>query len=359
MSSPSTHHPSREIILALLPLQQLAADPDIRFYATRFAEGLAEQLAHYRTIHLIYLRSSNNKHTSQQLSVDYWIKGSFRLLGKQARIGIQLQRGDDQQVAFAERYHASLDNLNSLQEQIVGQIVRHVQAAPVQHHRPLTPQTTDTHTPWLPGMTHLKQGADQLGIFLQQIAGQGRGETASPNVSTHRLVFRQQSERWEIGYQIQAGYLRDQKGFHDIRRLLARPHQEIHCLELMDAAWIQQHDTLSLDAKTKRNYQERILHLQESMRQAEEKQAYQQAARLKQEYEQLLAHLSSALGLGQKAYQQDSPTEKARALISHRIKKAFRSIKKENAALAQHLENSIQTGVFCMYGPQHIPQWNL
>jgi len=44
--------------------------------------------------------------------------------------------------------------------------------------------------------------------------------------------------------------------------------------------------------------------------------------------------------------------------VSKAIGEAVAAIQQEHPALGQHLRNSIQTGAFCRYQPEHLVSWD-
>lgn len=597
MSDTSTTTKGQELTLAVLPFQYLSADPDIAFYAQGFAEDLIVHLARYRVLNLISAHSSRllnmENLNDEKLQLDYWIKGSFRMLGKQLRIGIQLIRAHDNQLVFAERYHESLDSLFSLQDDITEQIVSHLQESLnlslLQQARQKNITQLAAYDCWLRGMEQLKKGTPQsdeaarayfhqalavdpnypraytglslsyfnewscqlwdrwevsqkgalqyalqavaldendyvsltvLGrIYLYQAeyekaehllrkslrinpsdtdnlvhiaAGLGflgypeeaeklflkakrlnplnedwghavgcfiyfeleqyeksiawglkanfektwvdlpsflaaayfhlgelekmqsywhqfeqqyqdrikQGAAIMPqealqwtvNVNPYKntsplipffqhigsqtlklpnekpgdlsqalppSIFRKGAGLWEMAYAGKRIFLADLKGFHDLHKLISSAAQEIHCLELMQAAVVEQADVYSLDEQAKQQYRAKLVSLQEDIKEAESFQDYEKASSLQKEYEQILTHLSSALGLGQKARKQNTQVEKARSATTWRIRSAIKKIKAEHPKLAKHLENAVSTGVFCMYSPEQQLDWEL
>ena len=83
----------------------------------------------------------------------------------------------------------------------------------------------------------------------------------------------------------------------------------------------------------------------------------EKANALREEYDQLVDHLSKSLGLGGKIRKTDSPVERARSAVTWRIRSAIKKIEKAHPSLGKHLSKSIDTGTFCSYSPEKEYDW--
>ena len=81
--------------------------------------------------------------------------------------------------------------------------------------------------------------------------------------------FRCEEGVWSIAYEGAGARLIALKGFHDIARLLARPNEPLHCLELSGSAVVSNSADEVLDLQARREYRRRIEELQEELEQAE------------------------------------------------------------------------------------------
>ncbi len=164
---------------------------------------------------------------------------------------------------------------------------------------------------------------------------------------------------WDISFKGTSILLKDAKGLHDIHKLISSPGQETHCMELMGSTLEDGSGTPVLDDQAKADYHQRIADLQAEMNQAEEMNDTGRLDKLRGEYDAILDHLSSSLGLKGKAREAGSAAEKARSAITWRIRSAIKKIEKAHPELAQHLKNSINTGTFCSYKPEILMDWQL
>ncbi len=164
---------------------------------------------------------------------------------------------------------------------------------------------------------------------------------------------------WKIHYNGKTTFHKNAKGFHDIHKLLSFPNQEFHCLDLMGAATDERNTIASVDAKAKSQYLNRINELQQDIQEAEDMNQIETVSRLQEEYDALLEHLSSSLGMGGKTRKLSSTMEKARSAITWRIRNTIKKIDKTHPELGKHLGNSIKTGVQCVYRPEVPLEWVL
>ncbi len=171
-------------------------------------------------------------------------------------------------------------------------------------------------------------------------------------------VFKKKDNVWTFTYLKKTVQLTDAKGFGDIARLLENPGKQFHCNELIGGG-IVEHQTEVFDEKAKREYQRKILELQEDIRSAEENNDSGQLTLFQHEYEQLLHHLESSLDLrGKKRYFQRS-NDKARSAVTQRIKGSIKKFEKTHPELYKHLRLSVKTGNFCSYEPENLTIWEI
>jgi len=151
---------------------------------------------------------------------------------------------------------------------------------------------------------------------------------------------------------------RSAKGFQDIARLLGQPGEPVHCAELMGST-LQTKGVEVLDETARMAYKKRLIILQQDMEEAEALQDFTALERLQAEYDQLIRHLSGALGLQGKARRADDPLNKARSAVTWRIRAAISKVEQQCPALGRHLANSIRTGMVCSYQPERPLLWQV
>jgi len=171
-------------------------------------------------------------------------------------------------------------------------------------------------------------------------------------------IFREEDGLWRLSFEGTEVLMPGVKGFQDIYRLMQRGGGEIHCTELMGSSPTQEGVEV-IDEKAKKNYQKKILQLQEELSAAEQANHTNRIAALQEEYDQLLDHLSQSLGMGGRIRKASNPADRIRSAVTWRIRNSIRKIGKQHPALARHLDVSIRTGTFCAYAPERPVSWKL
>jgi hypothetical protein len=164
---------------------------------------------------------------------------------------------------------------------------------------------------------------------------------------------------WAVTYGGKTRRLRDGKGVRDLAVLLARPDDEVHCLELVGGVDVGSEAGPALDDQARRVYQRRIRDLQEDIDDARDANDPARAERAEAELDILVQQLSGAFGLSGRARATGSSTERARSTVSQRVRAALRHIDDVHPELGRHLRNSIRTGVWCSYRPESAVAWQI
>ena len=183
-----------------------------------------------------------------------------------------------------------------------------------------------------------------------------RSEPAAVRAPDRSLLAREGSG-WVLEFAGSRAYVPDMKGLRDIRRLLERPGEEVHCLDLADRGEEGFGGDATLDAPARAALKARVRDLQEELAEAEDMNDIGRADRLRGELDQLVDALAGALGLGGRARRLGSLAERARSSVTWRIRHAVRKLGAANPALGRHLENSLRTGTFCAYEPEQPVAW--
>lgn len=199
----------------------------------------------------------------------------------------------------------------------------------------------------------LREGFRLLGAQTDLVAREDA--QVAIDARPERLVRR--GDGWVVhfrGHQVVVG---DMKGLHDIRRLLERPGDELHCLDLAERMDDSYAGDETLDSAARQALKTRIRDLQEELAEAEDMNDLGRVQRLSGEMEDLLSVLSTALGLRGRTRRLGSLAERARTTVTWRIRHAVRKLGEAHAPLGRHLENSVRTGTFCSYKPEHPVEW--
>jgi hypothetical protein len=173
---------------------------------------------------------------------------------------------------------------------------------------------------------------------------------SAPAISLHR-----EGDYWSVKGEGPAFRLKDTRGLQLLARLLERPDQEIHCLELASEGPKQEIDGGDagewLDADARRQYQDRVEDLREALREAEEFGDSARAEKAQAELEFIAQELSRGVGLGGRGRKAGSAAERARVAVQRRIKDALTRIAEHDPVLGRHLEWAVKTGTYCCYRP--------
>jgi TolB-like protein len=164
-------------------------------------------------------------------------------------------------------------------------------------------------------------------------------------------------EGWVADYGGRRAVLPDLKGLSDIRRLLERPGEEIHCLDLAGREDDAFRGEVVLDDAARQALKGRIRDLQEELAEAEDMNDPGRAGRARAELDRLVETLSRALGLGGRGRRLGDAAERARTTVTWRIRHAVKRVEAAHPELGRHLANSLRTGTFCVYQPERRLRW--
>lgn len=189
-------------------------------------------------------------------------------------------------------------------------------------------------------------------------------EAADASIHQPPARFRKEGDFWSITYEGTTFRLKDTKGLHCLAHLLRHPGQEFHALDLMKQTGGKDqgpetgnHGPESgdqgplLDAQAKAEYKRRVGELREELDEAERCNDVARAAQAREEIEFLTQELSAAVGLGGRDRKAGAHAERARLLVTQRIKATLSKIRAAHPALGHHLAGAVKTGYFCSYTP--------
>jgi hypothetical protein len=205
------------------------------------------------------------------------------------------------------------------------------------------------------------------GTWLTQCAPQSPDAFDTPPGN----VFKQEGEYWTIAYDGSVLRMKDSKGLHYLACLLRHPDREFHVLDLVaqvgggdpgTAKTVElDRDALHvdggagagpvLDAAAKVQYKRRLTDLHDGLEEAERFNESERAEQLRAEMEVLTHELASAVGLGGRDREAASNAERARVMVTLRVRTALKKIRANRPALGRYLDATIKTGRFCSYTP--------
>jgi hypothetical protein len=205
----------------------------------------------------------------------------------------------------------------------------------------------------------LKRGLSLAGLDADPDEGRPEAVARPVEPDVAPATFRREGPLWTLAFGGVAVQLTHQKGFLDLVQLLARPGTEIHCLELADRPAETGGDVPVIDDRARRELKTRIRDLQQEIDGADAAHDLGRAEQAREELDQIVEHLSGALGLGGRARQLGSAAERARSAVTWRIRNAIRKVASAHPRLGRHLENGVRTGTFCVYEPETPTDWAL
>jgi TolB-like protein len=126
----------RNIMLAVLPLQNLSGDPNEEYFSDGLTEEMITQLSRLQPDRLsVIARTSTMQYKGtakrvdvigHELHADYLLEGSVRRAGGQVRISVQLIRISDQTHVWAESYQREARDILALQSDFAGAVAEAV-----------------------------------------------------------------------------------------------------------------------------------------------------------------------------------------------------------------------------------------
>ncbi len=179
--------------------------------------------------------------------------------------------------------------------------------------------------------------------------------------STQRATFQPVDGIWHISFNGEDLHVPDLKGFWHLRELMARPHQHVKALSLVESASdgpLPSADTgPMLDREALMKYRERLADLDDELDAAAGRGDTKRQAERSAERDALIAELKRATGLGGRPRRSGSPAEKARLNVTRTIRHAISELASRAPELAAHLDASIVTGISCSYEPPVDIAW--
>lgn len=211
-------------------------------------------------------------------------------------------------------------------------------------------------------LDRLAHGLELAGLAPDPEAGVRPAPLEARGTSRPTAVFRRESagdDVWTLAFAGEVVRLAGMKGFADLAQLLARPGEEIHCLELAGRRDEPSGADPALDERARREVRARIRELEQEIEDAERNADLGRIERARDELDRLVTTLAGALGLGGRPRRLGSAAERARSSVTWRMRSAMRKIAAVHPALGRHLENSVRTGTTCIYLPETRVDWVL
>ena len=202
------------------------------------------------------------------------------------------------------------------------------------------------------GMKSVSSRAGQSRARLDR--GASKTQVAKPRRTRSVLSLALEGDVWTVADGEQTLRFKSSKGMQYLARLVEKPGQEFHVLELTSTGNAVDGGDAGelLDEQARLAYRARIEALQAQIGSAAADCDPQATTRAQEEVEQLRRELGRAFGLGRRPRRAASATERARVNVQRRLKSAIARIRKEHFTLGRHLESAVRTGTFCSYQPE-------
>ena len=176
----------------------------------------------------------------------------------------------------------------------------------------------------------------------------GRLETA-----TGHWTLRRDGRDWLLEAGPEHARLRDSRGLHYLRALLAAPGSEIPALDLAAGGrgLVASDSGPLLDTAGREAYRHRIGELDSDLAGADRAGNRAAAERAASEREALIGELRRATGLAGRPRRATADDERARVNVTRTVRAAIEHITLAAPVAGTHLQSSIRTGTLCRYQP--------
>jgi len=186
-------------------------------------------------------------------------------------------------------------------------------------------------------------------------------DSLTPPADEWRLV--RDGPDWLLEAGSERARLRDGRGLHYLRDLLAAPGHDIAALDLVaGGAGLRASDTGPvLDAVARDAYRARLAALDAQLDHADRIGDPRKAEAARVERDALLDQLRRDSGLGGRPRSMDIEAERARVNVTRTLRAAVERIAVDAPRAAAHLDSCLHTGRLCRYqpGPSGPTRWHV
>lgn len=172
--------------IAVLPFQNLSADPEQEYFADGVVEDITMALSFFRWLFVIARNSSftykgrpvDIKQVGRELGVRYVLEGSVRKAGNRIRIAGQLIDAETGAHLWADRFDGALEDIFDLQDQVtsrvVGAIAPMLQREEIKRARRKPTENLDAYDYYLRGLASARRwtkdaNSEALRLFCKAI----------------------------------------------------------------------------------------------------------------------------------------------------------------------------------------------
>jgi len=173
------------------------------------------------------------------------------------------------------------------------------------------------------------------------------------SVPADEWMLRRDGPDWLLTAGAERARLRDSRGLHYLRALLAAPGREIAALDLVagGAGLLAAAAEPVLDAAARDAYRRRLTELAAELDAADRAGDSARGRRTADERQAVLAELGRGTGLGGQARRVSAEDERARVNVTRTLRAALDRIAAAAPAAGAHLSASVRTGRACRYQP--------
>jgi TolB-like protein/Tfp pilus assembly protein PilF len=122
--------------IAVLPLANLRGDPTQQYLCDGLADDIITELARYRSLLVLGSFSSFSARdlvsdaasAFERLRTQYLVTGTYRLVGEEVRIGVQLLASGSGHAVWTDRFTGAAKDLAAFEEEVVRKIVAHIES---------------------------------------------------------------------------------------------------------------------------------------------------------------------------------------------------------------------------------------
>ncbi|MET9338939.1 hypothetical protein [Nonomuraea sp. NPDC003804] len=195
---------------------------------------------------------------------------------------------------------------------------------------------------------------DGLPAPVSRAGGWGGGE------GRHRVSCRRRGRRWQVELGDRSVLVEHSVGMAHLASLLANPGYEIPAVDLAagpgrKGAQAAEGAAISaqpvLDDRARREYKQRLLHLQAEIDEYESMNDPERAAAVRAERDWLIAELTAASGTAGRVRRFAGNEERARIAVGKAIRRALARVAEADPVIGHELRDTVQTGLRCCYRP--------
>jgi len=179
-----------------------------------------------------------------------------------------------------------------------------------------------------------------------------------PSSTTREAHFRRHGATRIVAFSSPAVTVPDLVGYRYLEVLVARPGEEVPCLDLIahenGGARSTQLGLPTLDREARECYRRRLLDVEEDIAAATAMNDPAQVELAERDKDFLLAELARAVGFRGRVRQVGSDAERARTSVYRALRYAIKQLAAIDPTLGKHVSRSVRTGSWCSYAPDSL-----